>query len=236
MRVLAAIDLMAGKVVRLTKGQETNKIIYSDDPVQTAKKWVAEGADMLHLVDLDAALDSGNNNLPIIEEIVKSVNIPIQMGGGLRSEEAIERMFEIGSLRVVLGTLAYSKPNVVRKMINLHPNRVVISVDQIGGIVMVKGWKTPTEYGVRDALSKFGKMGITNFLLTSIDRDGTLEGPDVETINHICSDSNVNVIASGGVSSLIDILRLQAVGCKEVILGKALYEGKIELQRVKSIS
>lgn len=236
MRILAAIDIMAGKVVRLTKGQETNKIIYSDDPVQTARRWIAEGADMLHLVDLDAALDSENNNLAIIEEILKSVNIPIQIGGGLRSEEAVENIFEIGAFRVVIGTLAYRKPNVIRKLINHHPDKTVISVDQIGGIVMVKGWKSATEYSVKDALLKFGKMGITNFLLTSIDRDGTLEGPDIETINHVCSDPMINVIASGGVSSLIDILKLKAMGCKEVILGKALYEGKIELQKAKSIT
>ena len=236
MKILAAIDIMAGKVVRLTKGQETNKIIYSDDPVQIARRWISEGADMLHLVDLDAALDSQYNNLAIIEEILKSVNIPVQIGGGLRSEEAIENMFEIGAFRVVIGTLAYRKPNVIRKLVNHHPDRTVISLDQIGGIVMVKGWKSPTEYNVRDAMSKYYKMGITNFLLTSIERDGTLEGPDIETINHVCSDPMINVIASGGISSLMDIIRLKAMGCKEVILGKALYEGKIELQKVKLIT
>jgi len=236
MKVHAAIDIMSGKVVRLVKGQERSKIIYSDDPTSIAKKWALEGADMLHLVDLDAALDTGGNNYEIVEEIIKSVNIPIQIGGGLRSEDIVNKMFANGISRVVLGTFAFRKPNVVRKMNKQHSEGVVISVDQLGGRVMIKGWKVPANYNVGDAISKFSKLGVTNFLLTSIDRDGTLEGPDVEAVNEVCSDRGINVIASGGISSLVDLIRLRAVGCKEVILGKALYEGKLELRKAKAIS
>lgn len=235
MKILAAIDLMDGQVVRLTKGEQSKKVTYSDDPLHMAKRWVAEGADMLHLVDLDAALGTGKDNVSFIEEIVKSTNIPIQVGGGLRSEQLIDRMFEIGIARVVLGTFAYRKPNIVRRMTRLHSNGVVISIDQRGGIVMINGWKKSSDYSVADAISKFSKIGITNFLLTSIERDGTLEGPDIETINNVCSNLSINVIASGGISSLHDMIKLAAVGCKELILGKSLYEGKIELRKAKAI-
>jgi phosphoribosylformimino-5-aminoimidazole carboxamide ribotide isomerase len=235
MKILASIDLLDGQVVRLTKGEESKKIVYSHDPLVVAKRWASEGADMLHLVDLNAALDTGKDNVPLIEEIVKSTNIPTQIGGGLRTEERIDRMFEIGSARVVLGTFAYQKPNIARRMTKLHPNRIVLSVDHRSGIVMIKGWKKSSDYSVTDAISKFSKIGITNFLLTDIERDGTMEGPDIETINDVCSNLAINAIASGGISSLRDIIKLAAVGCRELILGKSLYEGRIELKKAKAI-
>jgi phosphoribosylformimino-5-aminoimidazole carboxamide ribotide isomerase len=235
MKILASIDLLDGQVVRLTKGEESKKVVYSNDPLVVAKRWASEGADMLHLVDLDAALDTGKDNVPVIEEIVNSTNIPTQIGGGLRTEERIDRMFEIGSARIVLGTFAYQRPNIVRRMTKMHPNRIVLSVDHRRGIVMIKGWKKSSDYSVADAISKFSKFGIINFLLTDIERDGTMEGPDIETINDVCSNLAINVIASGGISSLRDIINLAAVGCRELILGKSLYEGRIELKKAKAI-
>ena len=235
MKILASIDLLDGQVVRLTKGEQSKKIVYSHDPLVVAKRWASEGADMLHLVDLDAALDTGKDNLSLIEKIVKSTNIPTQIGGGLRTEERINSMFEIGSARVVLGTFAYQKPNIARRMTKMYPNRIVLSVDYRSGIVMIKGWKKSSEYSVADAICKYSKMGITNFLLTDIERDGTMEGPDIETINDLCSNLTINAIASGGISSLRDIIKLAAVGCTELILGKSLYEGKVELKKAKAI-
>jgi phosphoribosylformimino-5-aminoimidazole carboxamide ribotide isomerase len=235
MKILASIDLLDGQVVRLTKGEESKKVVYSNDPIVMAKRWASEGADMLHLVDLDAALDTGKDNVAVIEEIVKSTKIPTQIGGGLRTEERIDRMFEIGSARIVLGTFAYQKPNLVRRMTKMHPNRIVLSVDHRRGIVMIKGWKKSSDYSVADAISKFSKIGITDFLLTDIERDGTMEGPDIETINDVCSNLAINVIASGGISSLRDIIKIAAVGCGELILGKSLYEGRIELKKAKAI-
>ena len=236
MKILAAIDIMDGKVVRLTKGQESNKIIYSDDPLYVAKKWTAEGADMLHLVDLDAALGTGRVNTVQIEEIVKSIKIPVQVAGGLRSEEIISKMFEIGCSRVVLGTLAYKKPNIVRKLIKLHPQKIVISIDQIDGLVMIKGWKCSSGFPVMEAIAKFCKLGASRFLLTSIDKDGTLEGPDIGILNKVCVNTEIKIIASGGISTLKDIVKVAAVGCKEAILGKALYEGRVELIKVRAIT
>ena len=235
MKILASIDLLDGQVVRLTKGEESKKVVYSNDPIVMAKRWASEGADMLHLVDLDAALDTGKDNVAVIEEIVKSTKIPTQIGGGLRTEERIDRMFEIGSARIVLGTFAYQKPNLVRRMTKMHPNRIVLSVDHRRGIVMIKGWKKSSDYSVADAISKFSKIGITDFLLTDIERDGTMEGPDIETINDVCSNLAINVIASGGISSLRDIIKIAAVGCGELILGKSLYKGRIELKKAKAI-
>ncbi|MDP9197121.1 MAG: 1-(5-phosphoribosyl)-5-[(5-phosphoribosylamino)methylideneamino]imidazole-4-carboxamide isomerase [Thermoproteota archaeon] len=236
MKILAAIDIMDGKVVRLTKGQESNKIVYGDDPLYFAKKWTDEGADMLHVVDLDAALHTGGSNTVLIEEIVRSINIPIQVAGGLRSEETIEKMFDIGASRVVLGTLAYKKPTIVRKMVKLHPQEIVISIDEIGGLVMVKGWKSSSGYSVIDAIGKFVKIRVSRFLLTSIDKDGTLEGPDIEMLNKICTNTEIKITASGGISTLKDVVRAAAVGCNEVILGKALYEERVELKKARAIT
>jgi phosphoribosylformimino-5-aminoimidazole carboxamide ribotide isomerase len=235
MKILASIDLLDGQVVRLTKGEESKKTVYSNDPTGVAKRWAAEGADMLHLVDLDAALDTGKDNVQIIEEIVRSTSIPIQVGGGLRTEERIHRMIEIGCTRIVLGTFAYQKPNIVRRVTKNQRNRIVLSVDHRSGNVMIKGWKKSSDSSIAEAISRFNKMGITNFLVTNIERDGTMEGPDIETINHVCSNLGINAIASGGISCLLDIIKLAAVGCRELILGKSLYEGTIDLKKAKAI-
>ena len=235
MKILASIDLLDGQVVRLTKGEESKKTVYSHDPKAVAKRWAMEGADMLHMVDLDATLDTGKDNIQLIEEIVRSTNIPIQIGGGLRTEEGIHRMIEIGCKRVVLGTFAYQKPNIVRRMTKMQPNRIVLSVDHRRGNIMIKGWKKSSDYSVAEAISRFNKIGITNFLVTDIERDGTMEGPDIETMNHVCSNLALNAIASGGISCLLDIVKLAAVGCRELILGKSLYEGTIDLKKAKAI-
>jgi phosphoribosylformimino-5-aminoimidazole carboxamide ribotide isomerase len=135
-----------------------------------------------------------------------------------------------------LGTLAYKKPNIVRKLIKLHPQKIVISIDQIDGLVMIKGWKSSSGLTVMEAIAKFSKLGASRFLLTSIDKDGTLEGPDIGILNKVCVNTEIKVIASGGISTLKDIVKVAAVGCKEVILGKALYEGRVELKKVRAIT
>ncbi|HEU4604994.1 MAG TPA: 1-(5-phosphoribosyl)-5-[(5-phosphoribosylamino)methylideneamino] imidazole-4-carboxamide isomerase [Nitrososphaera sp.] len=232
MKVIAAVDIMGGSVVRLVKGDPANKTVYSSDPVETAKKWEAAGADMLHIVDLDAAFASGSN-AELTAMIAGAVRIPVQVAGGVRSPEKAEEMLAKAS-RVVLGTMAYSDPEAVRKLAKTNPGRIVISIDQVGGKVMVKGWKESTGTKVADAISQFASMGVDEFLLTSIERDGTLQGPDVRTLAEAAISARI--IASGGIASVQDIVKVRSAGCSSVILGKAMYDGRVSIERVKALA
>lgn len=236
MKVLAAIDIMNGDVVRLTKGDQSTKKVYSNDPVQVAKKWAKDGADMLHIVDLDAAFGNESSNLSIISEILHSVNIPIQIGGGIRNTEIFEKIVKMGFSKIVVGTMAYRNVNELRSLSKNYGDKIVISLDEINGKVMIEGWKSSSDYKVEDAINKFNKLGISNFLLTSIIKDGTLSGPDIVTLNSINTDRKSKIIASGGISSLVDVLRVRSIGCDSVILGKALYEERLDIKKVKAIA
>lgn len=236
MKVLAAIDIMDGDVVRLTKGDQSTKKVYSNDPIQVAKKWAKDGADMLHVVDLDAAFGNESSNLSIISEILDSVNIPIQIGGGIRNTEIFEKIVKMGFSKIVVGTMAYRNVNELRLLSKNYGDKIVISLDEINGNVMIEGWKSSSNYKVEDAINKFNKLGISNFLLTSIIKDGTLLGPDIVTLNSINTDRKSKIIASGGISSLVDVLRVRSIGCDSVILGKALYEERLDIKKVKAIA
>ncbi len=236
MKVIAAVDIMGGSVVRLVKGDPANKTVYSNDPIETAKKWESAGADMLHIVDLDAAFASAggsSNNAELVANIATAVRVPVQVAGGIRSTEKAEEMMAKAS-RVVIGTMAYSEPEAVRKLAKKNPGRVVVSIDQIDGKVMVKGWKESTGTSVADAISQFSSMGIDEFLLTSIERDGTLEGPDVRTLAEAAKSARI--IASGGIASVEDIVKVRCAGCSSVILGKAMYDGKVSIGRAKALA
>ncbi len=231
MKVIAAVDIMGGSVVRLIKGNPADKVQYSNDPVETAKKWATVGADILHIVDLDAAFSIGNNS-ELIAKISKAVRIPLQIAGGIRSIEKAEGMLSMAS-RIVIGTLAYREPEVIRKLVKKNTGRIIISVDQMNGMVMVKGWKESADTTVADAISRFLAMGVNEFLLTSIDRDGTLQGPDIKTLTDAAISARI--IASGGISSIEDVIRTRSVGCSSVIIGKAMYDGKVSIEKVKAI-
>lgn len=236
MKVIPSIDLMNGNVVRLVRGDPANKVVYSDNPIETARKWEAAGADMLHVVDLDATLRTGINNNEIVFKIIDSVKIPVQVAGGIRSINAINEMLNKNAAKVVLGTIAYKEPDSIRQIAKKKVEKLVISIDQNNGRVMIDGWREASSYGIVDAINLFMSMGIREFLLTSIDRDGTLNGPDVTTLSLASSFANSLIIASGGISSLEDIIRVRSAGCCSVILGKAVYEGKISIERVKAIA
>jgi phosphoribosylformimino-5-aminoimidazole carboxamide ribotide isomerase len=236
MKIIASIDLINGNVVRLVRGDPANKIVYSDNPIETARKWEAMGADILHVVDLNATLRTGINNNEIIFKIIDAVKIPVQVAGGIRSVHAIKEMLNKNAAKVVLGTMAYKEPDSIRQIAKKKAEKLVISIDQNNGRVMIDGWRETSDYGIVDAINLFMAMGIREFLLTSIDRDGTLSGPDVTILSLASSFANSRIIASGGVSSLEDIIRVRSAGCYSVILGKALYDGKISIERVKAIA
>jgi phosphoribosylformimino-5-aminoimidazole carboxamide ribotide isomerase len=232
MKVIAAVDIMGGSVVRLVRGNPDDKVEYSNDPVETARKWETVGADMLHIVDLDAAFSTGSNS-ELIAKISQAVRIPLQIAGGIRSLEKAEEMLSMAS-RVVIGTMAYREPEVIRKLVKKNADRVTISVDQMDGMVMVKGWKESTGTTVADAISQFLTIGVDEFLLTSIDRDGTLLGPDIKTL----ADAAVSarIIASGGISSIEDVIKIRSAGCSSVMIGKAMYDGKVSIEKVKAVA
>ncbi len=235
MKIIPAIDLMDGQVVRLVKGNPNNKTVYSNNPLEIAKKWQSAGADMLHIVDLDATLGRGSN-LEIIKKILSELNVPVEIAGGLRDESTI---LEIGKTadRIVLGTLAFKDKETVLKISDsLGKKKIVISVDQIDGKIVVNGWQKSTETTVLDGMNEFLELGFSEFLLTSIGRDGTMQGPDIESLQKACSLENANVIASGGVSGIDDIKKLKALNPYGVILGKALYENKISIEEAKKIA
>ncbi len=235
MKVIPAIDLMNGQVVRLYKGDPKQKTIYSDNPIEIAKKWEKNGADMLHIVDLDATLGMGSN-LFIIKKIIENVSVPVEVAGGLRDESIVMDTAQISS-RVVLGTLAFKDKNTLQKLLeNLGPDKIVISVDHKDGEIVIHGWQKRTGVKLIDAIKDFLAMGFSEFLLTNVNRDGTLEGPDLKFLEQACQLENANVIASGGISNVKDVQDVKEKNSIGVILGKALYENKISIQEAKKVS
>jgi phosphoribosylformimino-5-aminoimidazole carboxamide ribotide isomerase len=235
MIIIPAIDLLDGKVVRLVKGDPANKTIYSDNPIEVAKRWTSEGAEMLHIVDLDAALQTGNNNRKTIYEIAASIQIPVQAAGGIRSVEIINEMLK-NVHKIVLGTIAFQEPGLIGKMIKKRKERIVLAVDHRDRRVVVNGWKEKTNFSVQNAIYDFKSLGISEFLLTSVERDGTLSGPDFSSLRYASAIPGVKIIASGGVSSLEDILRARTAGCSSIILGKALYDGKMSIAHARALA
>ena len=235
MKIIPAIDLMDGKVVRLYKGDPNQKTVYSDDPVDIAKKWESAGADIIHLVDLDATLGIGSN-LDIIKKILKSVSIPVEVAGGLRNESLVLEVAKL-SERIVLGTLAFKdKPLLKSLLAKLGSEKIVISVDHKDGEIVINGWQKNTGIKLIPAINEFLKMGFTEFLLTNVSRDGTMKGPDLEFLEQACNLFNTNVIASGGISNIADVKDVKEKNAFGVILGKALYENKVSIEEAKKLS
>ena len=234
MKIIPAIDLMSGQVVRLYKGDPKQKTVYSDNPIEIAQKWEKNGADMLHIVDLDATLGLGSN-LSIIKKIIENISIPVEIAGGLRDESIVMDAAHI-SKRIVIGTLAFKDKEILKKLLEkLGSEKIVISVDHKDGKIVTHGWQKGTDIDLIDSIKDFLAMGFTEFLLTNVNRDGTLEGPDLEFLEKACN-LNANVIASGGISNGKDVENVKEKNPFGVILGKALYENKISIEEAKKLS
>ena len=232
MQLIPALDLMDGKIVRLTHGDPKTAKVYNQfgGPLETAKKWKVEGARKIHIIDLDAALGSGDN-LSVIAEIVESIDLPIQVGGGIRKVEAAEKLLKLGVNQVILGALAFNQPKAVTQIQReFGAESVIVALDNKDGKIMVAGWKTATGMGMKEALEKFAALGVTTFLVTSITRDGTLSGPDLDTLREACQYEGVAIIAAGGIGGLEDLRALKRVGVAGAVIGKALYEGRFTLK------
>jgi phosphoribosylformimino-5-aminoimidazole carboxamide ribotide isomerase len=230
MIVIPAIDLRGGRAVRLLRGNPDDETAYADDPVEVAVRFQEEGARRLHVIDLDAALDGGDNRA-VIDAICKAVVVPVQVGGGVRTLENIAEVVELGAARAILGTSAALDPSFVARAVEEFAERVLVAVDVRGGRVMVKGW---TEEGpaLAEIVPALNDAGSPRYLVTAIARDGTLDGPDLRLYRQVLGLTDRPVIASGGVRTAEDVWELRDVGCEAAVTGKALYEKTLKISQV----
>ncbi len=236
MEVIPAIDLLRGKCVRLYMGDYDKETVYCDDPVKMARQWEQQGATRLHVVDLDGALRGESSHLDIITEIIRSVNIPVQVGGGIRRIIVAERLLNLGAKRIVLGTAAVEGPKLVSEACHRFGDAVVVSIDASEGLVAIHGWKARSTVPAIDLIKSMVGIGVKRFVYTDIARDGTLSSPNYEAISDIVKKAGVPIIASGGVSSIDHIRRLEALGVEGAIVGKALYTGDLRLEDAISVT
>jgi len=230
MLLYPAIDLMSGQAVRLRQGQAGEKTIYSDDPPAVAREWAARGGDWLHVVDLDAAFTGVSTNLEVVRRMVSALAIPLQLGGGMRDEEAIERALAAGVSRVVIGTRAAEAPDFVARAVErFGGEKIAVGIDARDGFVAVKGWTEPTAVRAAELAQQMASLSVGAIIYTDIATDGMLQGPNMEMVGAMVHDVACPIIASGGVSSALDLVRLNSVaGLSGAIIGKALFEGRIE--------
>ena len=238
MLIIPSIDLRGGKCVRLVQGRADAETVFSDDPVAMAVKWQSKGACFLHVVDLDGAFTGAPKNLDMVKRIVDTVSIPIEMGGGIRDQRTIKTVFQAGVQRAILGTSALKDPAFAEAMCREYADRIAVGIDAKDAMVATHGW---TEVGEKSAIHfavEMEQAGVKTVIYTDIRRDGTLTGPNIEATKRMAqATQNVEIIASGGVSSLQDIRSLKALeplGVTGVIIGKALYTGDLQLEEAIS--
>lgn len=229
MLVIPAVDIQSGRAVRLYEGDPSQETVYYQNPVEAALHWQKQGARMLHLVDLDAATGRGENRA-VLREVAASVDIPFEVGGGIRSIEAAREILALGASRVVVGTIAVKAPEVLGQMLReFGPERVVVSLDARGLEVVVSGWAEGTRLMVQELGPRVWEMGVRTLIYTDVRRDGTLAGLDLEVVRKVRAAWPGFLIAGGGIASDADLQGLQALGVEGAITGKALYEGRINL-------
>ena len=239
MLIIPAIDIRDGKCVRLFKGDFAKETVFSDRPEEMAQKWQNAGARFLHLVDLDGALAKKPMNLDTVERILHSVELPVELGGGIRSLEHIETALSLGVHRVILGSVAVQEPELVKEACQRYKERIVVGIDAKDGIVAVDGWGVSGDVEAGELARRMVKAGVRTIIYTDISRDGTLAGVNAEATVALAKESGASVIASGGVSSLADICRLktlEAEGVCGVIVGKSIYTGALDLAKAIEIA
>ncbi len=239
MIVIPAIDLKEGKCVRLEQGLMERDTVFNDDPGAQAKAWQDQGAELLHIVDLDGAFAGEPKNRSAIELIVRAVTIPTQLGGGIRDLATIEAYLALGIGRVIIGTAAQRNPELVKEACAKFPGRIVVGIDAKDGMVAVQGWAEVTGITAVELAKKFEGFGVSAIIYTDISRDGMLQGPNIEATRQLAEAISIPVIASGGLSTLKDIENLMAIesaGVTGVITGKAIYTGAIDLAEAIRVS
>ena len=230
MIIFPAIDIKGGKCVRLTQGRMDAETVYSNEPWEVARKWEALGAEVIHLVDLDGAVEGNPKNLAVVEKITNSVNVPVQIGGGIRDEKTAEAYLSNPKVkRIIIGTAAIENPSLVTTLTARYPGRVAVGIDARDGMVAIKGWVTVTGQKATELAKKLEGAGVACIIYTDISRDGMLTGPNVAATREMAESVNIPVVASGGISSLKDIESYRGVPLEGIIVGKALYSGNLDL-------
>ena len=239
MIIYPAIDIRGGRCVRLTEGRFDAETVFADDPAEMALKWAGIGAEFLHLVDLDGALAGEGKNVPVIERILKSVTIPVQLGGGIRNLETIEKLLSLGVSRLILGSAAVKNPQLVEEACKKYPGHIAVGIDAKNGDVAIEGWGKGSGVAATELAKKMAAYGVETIIYTDISRDGMLSGVNVEATAALARVCGVPIIASGGVASLEDIRRVKAVesdGVQGCIIGKAIYTGAVDLKAALALA
>jgi phosphoribosylformimino-5-aminoimidazole carboxamide ribotide isomerase len=230
MIVIPAVDILGGKCVRLVRGDPEKSKVYYENPVEAAQRLEEQGAELIHLIDLDAALGSGQN-METIKNLLKNISVKMQIGGGIRTLQKADALLKLGAYRVIFGTAAVKNPSLVEEAVRQHESEsVAVAIDEKEGKVAVHGWKNKSEIDYLDLARSFEKMGVGALIFTPISVDGTLKGPRIEKTVKLVKAVKVPVIASGGVASLEDLVALTETGVEGVVVGTALYEKKFTLK------
>ena len=239
MIIYPAVDILDGKCVRLFQGRLDAVKVYYEKPVDAAKNWESKGAEYLHIVDLNGAVSGEPKNIESVEEIIKSVNIPVQLGGGIRDLKSINKIFEIGVERAILGTSIINAPEFVAECCMKFGKKIIASIDAKNGKVAISGWKDGTEYDSLEIIKELKVLGVSKLVYTDISYDGTLYGVNTESVGEILKQIDIPVIVSGGVSSIDDIKnikKMKNLGVDGVIIGTALYEKKLDLEEAVRVA
>lgn len=229
MKIYPAIDIKDGKCVRLLRGSFDDVTVYGDNPAEMARKWESLGGEYIHVVDLDGALKGHGVNAESIKKICKAVNVPVQTGGGIRSISDIEAKLECGISRVIIGTKAVSDADFVKEAVKRYGDKIVIGIDAKDGMVAIEGWEKTSEYRAVEFAKKMEEIGVKTIIYTDIATDGTLMGPNVDAMREMVNNTNMDIIASGGIGNIEHIKALIPTGVEGVITGRALYTGNINL-------
>lgn len=232
MIIFPAIDILDGKCVRLIQGDYHKEVVYDDNPVEMAKQWEKKGAEFIHIVDLNGAKSGESVNKQIIVDIAKAVNVPIQVGGGIRTMETVRVYLENGIARVIIGTAAVTNPDFLREAVDSYGERIAVSLDARNGYIATDGWTDTSEVKALSLVKELEDVGVKTVVYTDIAKDGMLQGPNLEEQKAINEATTIDVIASGGVTTVEDVANLRKLNMYGCIIGKALYDGKLQFEDV----
>ncbi len=229
MEVIPAIDLRGGRCVRLTQGDYDRETVFSDDPVEVARRWEAQGATRIHVVDLNGARKGQSINGEVVRKIIEAVEPPVQVAGGVRTLEAVQNWLDVGADRVILGTAAVRDPELAAEAARRHGERIVVSIDARGGVVAVEGWREETKLDAESFLQTLSALGVPRFVYTDINHDAMLDSPNYEMVEKMVGATERPIIAAGGVADVENLVRLAELGVEGAIVGLALYDGRVQL-------
>ncbi|MDE7390772.1 MAG: 1-(5-phosphoribosyl)-5-[(5-phosphoribosylamino)methylideneamino]imidazole-4-carboxamide isomerase [Lachnospiraceae bacterium] len=236
MNIFPAIDLIDGCAVRLFKGDYNQKTVYSNSPVDVAKSFTAAGAEYIHIVDLDGAKDGSNANIEVVRNIVKESGLKAEIGGGIRSMEAVEKYLDLGVMRVILGTAAVTDTDFLKKAVSTYGEKVAVGVDIKDGRVAIKGWTQVSQLGCFEFCRQLEDIGVKTVICTDISKDGVMSGTNIELYKQLSAEFNMDIVASGGVSNIDNVRTLAEMNMYGAILGKALYTGAIDLKEAIAVA